>query len=328
MSTEVLVTEGRDSQGNQVQVLTSVEVQRTTFGAAVLPYPNSGRSYHQEIAAHEVDCGAQIGVLRIYDGGQPSDWFTPSGSGSNAPGDVPGAATREFYLSVKPSLTSTKAQLVTWLRAYLPTVPRRMVNGRLLRTMMSAWHEPSVKQLNPAQWIQFQINFLDAGHQVAAELGRGDEFEFGPCYDSRYHVLTGGSTYKEIDYMSAAIGALADFVAYDPYNEHSAQSNWAAQYQDPAFYLTHLEDLTEQYLPGVPKVIGETAYVTNPADLSMKPEWAGALAARSQSLGYRAVCWYDAMLSGGKPWWLRLNGATPGGPDLPSAQMWGALYSL
>lgn len=290
------------------------------FGASVTPYPDSGRTYEQEIAAHETDV-APMHILRSYDGGLPDTWFTKSTDpGSRVPA-VPGWENRASWHSVKPDLEALAAgELDGWLSEYIHSIP---VTGR--PRYLTFWHEPETKvKAGTFDWQRWVDGNARARQVITRE--QHPDVRLAAAFTSKFTI--GGAKPYYLDGMLAVApaGFLAgfDMIGWDPYNEASKNGDYGAPWDDPAYYVDDCLAWTLQHAPGVPMGIGETGFVPNPGDAAARPAWLARLADYAEDNRLAAVCYFDASV--GSPWWLRRTAASAD-LDTASAEAWRAVYA-
>lgn len=298
------------------ELIVARDSPRPLFGAAVTPYPGTGRNHTDEVLAHEADCGP-MDMLRTYDGGTPPDWFRPSSArGSRAP-TVPGWESRASWHSVKPPIDAVATgALDCWIRAYLKSIPATGV-PRLL----TMWHEPEGKipaLFGPAIWKRAAHRF----GAVVAEVGHPDVL-YGPCFMSSWTLTNGAAT------VPAILGAdpvdlfgVCDFVGWDPYHLGS----WHDRYDrelTPAYYLDPLIEFTAQHTDA-PLAIGETGFKPKVDELRLRADWLLDLIDYVSSKKIIACCYFDA---GVRDHWmlLRTVGET-GIRDEASIAAWSTAY--
>lgn len=291
---------------------------RTTplFGAAVTPYPGSGRSHTEEVLAHESDCGP-MAILRTYDGGTPIDWHNPSAaSGSRAP-TVPGWESRASWHSVKPPAAAVaRGELDCWIAAYVESIP---VTG--FPRLLTMWHEPEGKVPNlfsAATWKRAAHRF----GTVVADVGHPDVL-YGPCFMSHWALTNGRAPVPEILTADPVdLFGVCDFVGWDPYHLGSWHDRYDPEYT-PGYYIDPLIEFTAQHTDA-PIAIGETGFKPKIDDLGLRANWLRALTDYVPAHNIIACCYFDA---GVRDYWmlLRTVGET-GLRDEESIAAWAEAY--
>lgn len=196
MSTEVLVTEGRDSQGNAVQVHTSIQVQGGTK-----PLMGASTTNDTTWAAFNQ---APTGPLQVRRSFHTSFGAAPP---TIVQGDA--AAGRESHASFKPNLASFLAGSLD--AAYLNLLGQIDHPCKVI-----LWHENEdeiVAGSNTlAQWKAVQ----NRGGSLLHSLNKSNlEFEIvlrGP------YTFNPASPYDGLDFWDPGFTENVDLIGYDPYN--------------------------------------------------------------------------------------------------------------
>lgn len=286
------------------------------FGAAVTPYPGSGRSHGEEVLAHEADCGP-MAILRTYDGGAPTNWCTRSAtSGSIAP-TAPGWESRASWHSVKPPVAAVaRGELDCWIASYVESIP---TTG--FPRLLTMWHEPEGKipgLFSAAAWKRAAYRF----GTVVASVGHPDVL-YGPCFMSDWALINARSNVPEILAAdSVDLFAVCDFVGWDPYHLGS----WHDRYDPeltPDYYIDPLIEFTTQHTDA-PIAIGETGFKPKPDDLELRATWLRALADYVRARDIIACCYFDAGVRDN--WMLLRTVGETGVRDEPSISAWADAY--
>lgn len=306
------------------------------FGTAVTAYPGTGRSQAQEFALHVQDCGPP-GCHRVYDGVStfPTTW-TSVASGAAT---YSGWQDRWIWVSLKPDMTQWLAgSLDVNFASLMASVPASKPGIKILWTF---WHEPEAKVkpvgsggpglFTAAQWKQGMYRFA----QKIRALGRSD-FLVGPVFMSKFTIATAVYGVQALwDSDPADLPSVCDFIGWDPYNEDSAQNNYAATFQGTAgveYYWTDVVVWTQNHAPGLPVAIGETSFLPDETNLQRRVDWINAVEQFAVGQRFLACCWFDAQVTAEPPWLLRVYEPTRGSNavlnrDQPSIDAWAGVYA-
>ena len=288
----------------------------TLYGAAITPYPNSGRSYADEILQHEIECGP-MQILRSYDGAMPLTWDSVSTSSGSRNPVVPGWRTRASWHSVKPDmLKMSSGELDGWAYDYISSIP---VTGQ--PRMLTIQHEPKGKinagNFTAAQYVKGLYRFA----RMARAVGHPDVL-VGPCFAAKWDLGGAGNInlIMSSDPIADELPYVCDFWGWDPYHEASKSGDYSATYS-PAYYLDEVVDWTNENV-GLPIAIGETGYIANPNDVKSRARWLREFVDYAEREDFLCVCYFDASVT--NPWYIRLDAA--GVSDAFSAKSWGLNY--
>jgi hypothetical protein len=284
----------------------------TLYGAAVTPYPNSGRGHADEVLAHEADCG-KLQILRTYDGGAPATWASVSTANGSRTAAVPGWRTRSSWHSMKPDVAAlASGALDGWVRDYLYSIPE---TGHV--RMLTIQHEPKGRVAAGAftaeQWASAQIRFGNVVRDV-----QHPDVLFGPCFAAQWD-LTGTGNVDTLTARREDLLSVWDFVGWDPYNEATKTGDFT---KTAGYYLDPLVAWMQANAMGLPMAIGETGFIGNPADPFARSRWLREVVDYAAEYDFSAVCYFDASVT--NPWYLRRF--PDGSADLTSGRAWGINY--
>ncbi|WP_020579996.1 hypothetical protein [Actinopolymorpha alba] len=289
------------------------------YGAAVTPYPGTGRTYAQEVAQHNVDCGHEMKMLRTYDSGRPLYWTTRSGSSSTIPA-TPGWETRASWHSMKPDAEDMAAgALDAWATAYLNSIP---ITG--VPRFLTIWHEPESKVRDGVFTASTWKNACYRFGQIVRSVGHPD-VTYGPIFASKFTLTN--ATYHVPAIMasnSTPLFSVSDFVGWNPYHEASSFGTYNPALYTPEYYFDDINAWMNSNAPDIPMAFGETGFVPNPSDVNARADWLNAVATWVETHQLLACCYFDASVS--TPWWLRRTAASTA-LDAASATCWGEKYT-
>jgi hypothetical protein len=298
-------------------------VESTVFGAAITPYPGTGRNHAQEVAQHEADCGI-INCLRTYTAATtplPFDWLDmPSFSGSTDP-TVGDWENRWSWHSIKPDPQATASgSLFDDIVTSIISIP---VTGK--KRLITSWHEPDAGTKVPgimshAEWKQQAYQF-----GLAVRAANHPDVLYGPVFSSTFTLA------KATDLMNATaddLRSVCDFVGFDPYHEASKTGQYGAPYDDISYYFDGVVDWRDTYFAGIPLAIGETGFIADPLDVNRKAAWLVNLEQWCADNDVLVCCYFDANVN--TFWYLRIyndGGAAPYPVDAPAIAAWSGIYS-
>ncbi len=192
---EVLVTEGVDSQGNAVQVLTSVAV------AGAKPLMGASTTNDTTWAAFNQPPTGPLQVRRSF--------YTsfPASPSTIVQGDA--AAGRESHISFKPTIAS-------FIAGSLDGAFVNLLDQINHPCKVILWHEPEDEVVagtfTLAQWKSVQ----NRGGSLLHSLGKPNlQFEIvlrGP------YTFNPAGPYWQLDFWDPGFAANVDLIGYDPYN--------------------------------------------------------------------------------------------------------------